>query len=121
MSKFIDLADEIMAEVPNDLDPLAVRTLRWLDEHPERVPGRTITEGDLESVNEALSPGLSFDPWILQEIAEALGIVVVPDPEPTNAELLRELMGMAPSSLNRGQLADWLDSRGVKAPGDDDE
>lgn len=56
-------------------------------------------------------------------VAAGLGIAVVPDPdpEPTNAERIIALMGMAPANLNRRELAKWLDSRGVKAPGGDDE
>lgn len=65
-----------------------------------------------------------YDAWnsrlsYLETLTEVFGITVVPDPEPTNAEKIIELMGKAPASLNRRDLAKWLDEAGVKAPGGD--
>ena len=48
-----------------------------------------------------------------------LGGEVIPDPEPTNAEKIIDLMGKAPANLNRRDLAAWLDKAGVTAPKED--
>lgn len=89
--------------------------LQWLDEHPDQVPGRTMTESEI-----AKAFGTEYVAWARLCLAR-IGITVVPDPEPTNAEKIIELMGKAPASLNRRDLAKWLDEAGVKAPGGDDD
>lgn len=120
MSKFIDLADEIMAEIPNDLDPLVVRTLRWLDRHPEKVPGRTITESQykawIDDSPRAYRRGFEYA-LILANID------IIPDRELTNAEKLKSVLDDIGDSSDeyRAQLARVLDAAGVKAPGDDNE
>lgn len=81
----------------------------------------TITESELR---ETIMGGSGFADAIRAGVTASLsrlGIEVVPDPEPTNAEKIIELMGKAPASLNRRDLAKWLDEAGVKAPGDDDD
>lgn len=90
----------------------------------DQVPGRTITESEYITIrDEHVSTGAVRSASAFFNIATGLGIAVVPDPdpEPTNADRIIALMGMAPANLNRRELAKWLDSRGVKVPGGDDE
>ena len=94
--------------------------LRWLDDHPDQVPGRTITASRFQSMVDACE----FDDTgcvYPSMFAALLGVETVPDPEPTNAEKIIELMGKAPASFNHRDLAKWLDEAGVKAPGGDDD
>ena len=77
----------------------------------------TITQSEFDrAVRSSRTIVSGVSPRLLMEV---LGITVVPDPEPTNAEKIIELMGKAPASLNRRDLAKWLDEAGVKAPGGD--
>ena len=127
-SKYIDLADRIGegAEYSNTTSfCLGLEcALRWLDEHSDQAPGRTITESryraltdsDPEEYRSGFSDGFFF-----------AGGCIVPDPEPTNAEkLAKEIL----ASFNKcefdfessfEQLAKALDARGIKAPGGDDD
>lgn len=127
MSKYIDLAEKLARM--HDLRPGTIRVaLGLLDkfaaEHPDQMPGRTITESEFEPLRGIMvwrdgSPAL--------KIEHHLNLTVVPDPEPTNAEkLAKEML----TSFNKcefdfessfEQLAKALDARGIKAPGGDDD
>lgn len=91
----------------------------------DRAPGRTITvtasEFD-EAVESCITEDATVPP---HKFAERLGVVCVPDPEPTNVELLEteiKAMFQEPSqsfSIAR-DLAEKLDTAGwTKAPGDE--
>ena len=93
---------------------------------PDQVPGRTITESEAWDI-----AGRTFHRWgSVEELAShlrgtfrQLGITVVPDPEPTNAEKLSALYDQwlesyAPAC--RVSFEQFMDEAGVKAPGGDD-
>lgn len=118
MSKFVDLEDSVeywfgegMSRKTRD----GVRlTLRFFDTFPGRAPSSRatrMTESDVTRIFEASKSGRGATRTAIHRH----GIEIVPDPEPTNAEKIETLMGEAPSSLNRRDLARWLDKRGVKA------
>ena len=121
--KYIDLADRIMAATattPNTMRSSAIGdTLEYLDAHPGQVPGRTITESE---ISKAFGP--EYVAWARMCLAR-IGITVVPDPEPTNAEkLVDDLLGchVAFSEREVDAIAGHLAERGwTKAPGGDDE
>ena len=124
--KYIELEQRIA-----DYEGLDVRekwavgvALRWLDENPNQVPGRTITRRDFERAFD-----FHFDDEYIdrhERFLAYLGITVVPDTEPTNAELLAEALRQTNpahgSDLHdiKG-LSEALDKAGVKAPGGDDD
>lgn len=119
MSKYIDLSETIL---DSQAYVTANDALRWLDEHPDQVPGRTITESDFcEAVDKAHA---WTDEGFARTVLNRLGITVIPDPKPTNAELLEQLhdqyrMFPAQHLPGNGSLADYLDHKGVKAPDHD--
>lgn len=122
--KFIDLGPQIVKEAGGlSLTSLAhehqLRVLKWLDEHPDQVPGRTITAERYRLV-ERMDGGYKRG---YCDAMEELGASV--DPEPTNVELLeRELAVNAGYELTSDQrkiIARRLDARGVTAPEADDE
>lgn len=125
--KYIDLAGRITDEIGGFKSAHSV-TLRWLDqlasEHPDQVPGRTITASEFdEAVESCATEDYTVPP---HTFAARLGVVCVPDPEPTNAELLVEdLAGIYGANLNwtaKIAISEALAERGwVKAPGGDDE
>lgn len=89
----------------------------------------TITESELR---ETIMGGSGFADAIRAGVTASLsrlGIEVVPDPVPSNAERLAKMLRQAwdrttpfesPTEQAEG-LAVWLDDRGVTAPGDDDD
>lgn len=88
----------------------------------------TITAGEVGRRSH-LVRGDNVETPSLVDFLEALGIEVVPDPVPSNAERLAKMLRQAwdrttpfesPTEQAEG-LAVWLDDRGVTAPGDDDE
>lgn len=96
--------------------------LLWLDEHPEAVPSSpakpTITESEI-----AKAFGPEYVAWARMCLAR-IGVTVVPDPEPTNAELLERLLldlELVSDPTERKNMAEALSAEGVKAPGDDDD
>ena len=121
--KYIDLADRIGegAEYSNTASfCLGIEcALRWLDEHPDQVPGRTLTRSDMV---EAF--GEEYAGWATHRLAR-IGYTIVPDPEPepTNAEKLNSLYGEWADDPSPTKLAlgEWLELRGVKAPGASDD
>ena len=120
--KYIDLHVEIADSI--HWDATVADTLKWLDEHPDRVPGRTITASEFdEAVESCVTEDATVPP---HTFAARLGVVCVPDPEPTNAELLVEdLAGIYGANLTwtaKIAISEALAERGwVKAPGGDDE
>lgn len=126
MSKYIDLyeaMDEDIALAGRERAAV-VDALRWLDEHPDRVPGRTITESRYaaEARDRSLTYMRGFDAALIE-----FGATVTPDPVPTNTELIEKAIfdSMSTASIVTSVdvkiLADRLDARGVKAPGGDDD
>ena len=123
--KFIDLRDEIVEELHlTESEASGVdAAMRWLQMRPDRAPGQTITEQQLIQLWQVTVEGRSIDDFA-QELKDN-GITVVPDPEPTNAELLVEdLAGIYGANLNwtaKIAISEALAERGwVKAPGGDD-
>lgn len=128
--KYIDLRQAIFSDLRDRGRPIAVSigdVLEWLDEHPDQVPGRTITESEWsEYVNSTNGKYLAG-----ADLLEKAGITVVPDPEPTNAEKLEALLEGGDINAQWGlrgggvmfarELAHALDEAGVKAPGGDDD
>lgn len=121
--KFIDLKDTIHAETRDQvyLDEVG-EVLDWLDEHPDQVPGRTITA----SRKREIARRLEFDPrYSFDEMVHDFGLVSVPDPEPTNADaLVGDLLDchVAFSERELDAIAGHLAERGwTKAPGGDDD
>lgn len=124
--KFIDLGPQIVKEAGGlSLTSLAhehqLRVLKWLDEHPDQVPGRTMTASEFGNYNTEAA-GTYGDGF--RAGFERAGGEVVPDPEPTNAENLEQDLMLA--EVNAGSdptaIARWLAGQGwLKAPGGDDE
>ena len=125
--KYIDLAQPIIDANDAEIDFMCScydrgveAALEYFDEHPGQAPGRTITESQI-----AEAFGDEYHYWAKRRLSR-IGITVVPDPEPTNAEkLAKEIL----ASFNKcefdlessfEQLAKALDARGVKAPGGDE-
>ena len=126
--KYIDLARPILAESDNSNTTtfcLGVReSLYWLDDHPDQVPRRTITEGEFDELVDALHQNWATPEYFSGVLSDALidlGIKVIPDPEPTNAEKLNKLICQATGSASASLLAGYLDEAGVRAPGGDDD
>lgn len=131
MSKYIDLEPKVSdyyGTSPGQERRAGIcDALRYLDSHTDQVPGRTITESKFqESLEETF--GSKYE-YTGRAFLEDLGIPIVPDPEPTNAELierkLRELreepgewMTYATDSDISG-FSQVLDAKGVKAPDHD--
>ena len=87
----------------------------------DQVPGRTITESELREVAGRLfarCPDLGVFMGRLQRELSELGITHVPEPEPTNAEKLKDLIWDEGDITGyRAQaIAEHLDRLGVKAP-----
>lgn len=118
MSKYIDLADRMIEQEDFDYGFMVRATLHWLDDHLDQVPGRTITESEYDRLTSHRNPsfGDGFDAGML-----AIGGGVIPDPEPTNAEKLEQIVMDADVDSLGGYetLAEYLDKAGVKAPNHD--
>lgn len=131
MSKYIDLADQIIEAKPaSPNSPYAddVREiLGWLDEfasqHPDQVPGRTITESEFDREADRF-PGPRLD---LRTALINLGFVFLEDRKPTNAEKLEAELEAALHGGAWGETVGWkaiaerLDAAGAKAPKADHE
>ena len=126
MSKYIDPEDTLLQschkahDYPFVMDVKIV--LAWLDNHPDQVPGRTITEGDYSDIAE-WARNYSNRGWEGRTVLAGAGITIVPDPdpEPTNAERLAELIREIGYDIrHKGRLSGSnalaldLDSRGVR-------
>lgn len=124
MSKYIELFPEIVRmSMPDSGREGVAMALHWLDEHPDQVPGRTITRSEYrDTLNGAVKVSGYGDDWERGFNTGLIvsGMKVVPDPEPSNAELIQKAVDEWEESGDRCSLADWLDARGVKAGGDDE-
>lgn len=114
-----ELARELESARPWDSGEQMLRYIEaegWLRDPAEPVPGQTITEQQLIQLWQVTVEGRSIDDFA-QELKDN-GITVVPDPEPTNAEQIAEIIGKVGSfpSWERRLLAEGLDKAGVKAP-----
>src|SRR5699024_478366 len=95
--------------------------LQWLDEQREQVPGRTITEREVARVQqEVIEPPrpMTFESMV-GAVLDALGITVVPDPEPTDEELLAGIIRNIydwTSITSPELLAKYLNTAGVTPP-----
>ncbi len=115
-AKYIDLKEELAHSVVVGAGITAIRNiLEWLDDHPDQVPGRTITESDL---SEAVANSSQWtDEGFGRDVLSHFGIEVVPDPEPTNAERLETaLLEAWDGHRSMSDVADLLDLKGVRAP-----
>lgn len=117
--KFIDLTDAI--KVDNGWTRTAIESiLEWLDEHPDQVPGLTMTQSEMDRKCNI------FGHEYLTGFTGAGGRVV-PDPKPTNVErwekFICDWMDTQDEPIVFPVLAftDHLDAAGIKAPGGDDE
>ncbi len=117
--KYIDLAPKISEDT--EVEPIFLagkyqrEVLAWLDEHPDQVPGRTITESELYQVQ--IHCGFSGTDTRVNSVLRDLRITVVPDPEPTNAEKLETaLLEAWDGHRSMSDVADLLDLKGVRAP-----
>lgn len=122
MSNYIELSPQIMAHESWITDSTEVNaTLEWLDDHPDQAPGRTITASEFdEAVESCITEDATVPP---HKFAERLGVVCVPDPEPTDAEkATADLETWGISRAGALELGPWLAGQGwVKAPGEFDE
>lgn len=128
MSKYEDRMVDIKNDDTFDMTRSEIAgarvALQWLDQNVDRVPGRTITESEVTEVFEASKSGRGGTRTALVR----QGVTVVPDPEPTNVELLAELIREIGYDIRHNgrlsgsnALALDLDARGVKASGGDND
>ena len=97
----------------------ALVALQWLDQNPDQVPGLTMPESEME--HKCATYGSAYETGFKQA-----GGVVIPDPEPTNAESINKLLTeFAHLNASCGgeqgdhNLAEFLDARGVRVSSDD--
>ena len=119
MSKYIDLIGQITErlDVPCGNIRLGIcEALAYLDRHPDQVPGRTITEGDLiAAVDETNHEDMN-------EYQKARALLVhlghtVPEPKPTNLERLKAMQDdWLRESRSDELFIEYLDRMGGKAP-----
>ena len=129
VEKYINLEERIKRDRDLSLTGLdrVTYTLRWLDRNPDQVPGQTITESEMDAKwDEAAGIGKPNFTSTVHRFTQLLGFDVIPDPEPTNAELLVEdLAGIYGANLNwtaKVAISEAITERGwVKAPGGDDD
>lgn len=133
MSNYINLIGQITErlDVPCGNIRLGIHeALAYLDRNPDRAPGRTITRSEYrDTLKHAVKTSGYSDDWERGFCTglSVSGVKVIPDPEPTNAELIEkaifESMSSASivTSVDVKILADRLDARGVKASGFDDD
>lgn len=118
MSNYIDLEPQISdyyGTIPGQERRAGIcDALRFLDSHPEHVPGRTITEGELDKIADECRIDDTASVYI-DNFAKRLGITVVP--EPTEAEKLAEIISEYTYNSEPQALAEALVRAGVKAPG----
>lgn len=114
---FVDLEDTIAEDEKIDEWPqtqVLRDTLEWLDKHPDQVPGRTMTVGEMD--HKCTTYGSAYETGFKQA-----GGVIVPDPEPTNAEQINEAYDVWDREPQNFTFGEYLDRLGwVKAPGGDE-
>ena len=124
-NKYIDLTEEIWrADEGRTSFGSVSMVLAYLDEHPERVPGQTITESEMDAKwDEAAGIGKPNFTSTVHRFTQLLGFDVIPDPEPTNAEKATDDLQMWGIARDKAlELGPWLAGQGwTKAPGGDDE
>lgn len=112
--------DELFPEIQDDgaleftraeLNGVRV-ALRWLDQHSDRVPGRTITQSRFNALSDQYHVRL----YSFQHMVDELGVIVVPDPEPTNAEKIEAALRRCNYAGGPEYIAQQLDELGVTAP-----
>lgn len=119
MSKYIDLKGSICTDIvvpTSNGFAAAEAVLEWLDEHPGLVPGRRINQSRIDKMEADTS-----DRYMRGVRAGLIlaGAEIAPDPNPTNAEKLEEILidfECHPAHL----IAEHLDTNGVTAPGGDE-
>lgn len=126
--KYIDLGPQIAEGTQRPLTSLAherqLEALKWLDEHPDQVPGRSITRSEMrERMNENFTTKVrSID---VEAYTESLGRIVVPDPEPMpTIEFARDIMRFESGDPDTKSVPHWavnmasylMDAGYVKAP-----
>ncbi len=116
--KYIDLAPRISNEsgAYHLRDTIIEGVLEWLDEHPDQVPGRTITESEISKAFG--TEYVAFARLCLARIC----ITVVPDPEPTDVEKITRLILENSTDMDPKFIAEMLVENGVrpvKAGGDE--
>lgn len=125
---YIDLESRIAEDERIDEWPQTAvleNILHWLEEHRGELPGRTVTAGKVGQKAHLINGSHIEMPTII-DFLEALGVTVVPDPEPTDAEKLRAdidaFYGQSVAELADGHgLEHFLSKRGwTKAGGDED-
>lgn len=119
MSKYIDLLTDITEDTARTsfADQASIHSaLTWLDEHPDQVPGQTITLGEVRSDPHYVT-GDYQNGYVNGFVAA--GGRVIPDPVPTNAEKLEQIIMRVDADRRGGYetFAGALDAAGVKAPG----
>lgn len=118
--RFLDAADsgDYMGGVHILAEDLKVHVM-WepanredLDHTHDRTHGQTITESEhVAFKRDVFSGKITVD-----KIADHLGITVVPNPEPTNAEKLKAIYNAWINDTDDDtRIWDWFDSNGVKA------
>lgn len=122
-SKYIDLAERIWRTDNGRTSYASVgMVLEWLDDHPDQVPVRTITESELEDATREVWGYCARESDI--RFLAYFGILVVldPEPEPTNADILADFVRqLSRTVMSAEECGKWLDERGVKALGGDDD
>src|SRR5699024_8119848 len=92
--------------------------LQWLDENPELAPGQTITESEMDAKwdEAALSTCRPNFTSTVHRFMQLLGFDVIPDPEPTDEELLAGIIRNIDdwqSITSPELLAKYLNTAGV--------
>lgn len=126
--KYIDLEPQIVSQIPGS-DADQRRVLRWLDDHPDQLPGRTITESRFKTIRDEFMRRniVRSASGFFELVTFGLGLTVIPDPESTEAAKLADYLTVFDLDVitNQGRLqfAQALAMDGVKAPeaGGDDE
>lgn len=122
VEKFADLTDAVGENI--DTSDHGVRTgiewtLEWLDEHPDRVPGRTMTESEYLSAVDAAKEAAPNDLWWQGRAILSHAEVKIVDPEPTNAEKWKKFcegLGINLEPWQIDYLSRHMDEAGVTAP-----